>query len=49
MPPAIDRRLCLSGLAALAFGPLTGPARAQGAPARIPPPRARPAAPIPSW
>ena len=31
MPPAIDRRLCLSGLAALALGPLTGAARAQGA------------------
>jgi len=34
MPPAIDRRACLSGLAALALAPMTGPARAQGAAGR---------------
>ncbi len=54
MPPAIDRRLCLSGLAALALGPLTGAARAQGAalkarPCKPHPCRARPAGPTPSW
>lgn len=34
MPPAIDRRACLSGLAALALAPTTGLARAQGSAGR---------------